>query len=421
MAGFKILTFEKISLYFISAVMALGTINPLNLGGSNREEEVQSFLIYPALLMIIVSFIFDKRTKALKFKTLKICTIFLLILLGVILSSDIIYSFTNTLLIESSFVIYIKLLMCIVSFYILSLLFLRTKDIHNNLLIYSITMVIIVLPFFTNIGVFSNCFEFSNGRLWMYGENPNTFSARLCVAILFFAYSLTQKQNNLKLKVLFGVFIVLLFYFVILSGSRGSLAIVGLSLLYLFLRKLSFTQIIIILIPLIIITASILIKLADSEMFIVFDRFQSLTSQGDLREILMAEAIDIWKKYPILGCGQNGYNNEKLILFKEFLDSHCIVTSVLAMSGIIGLCTFSLYIGYLMKYVASSVRQSPFPLILCIFMFTVSLKTGGIISYFFMYYVYAISITYAYLLKAPANSYGQSKIKKASYEYSLHL
>lgn len=400
MAGFKILTFEKYSLYFMSAIMALGTINPLHLSGSTRREEVQSFLIYPALLMIILSFILDNKVKALSFKALQRCTTVLLLLLGVIFTSDILYISTSTVLVKFSFAIYVKLLMCIICFYILSLLFIRTKDIHTNLLIYSITMVIIVLPFFTNIGSFSNCFEFSNGRLWMYGENPNTFSARLCIAILFFAYSLTQNHYNIKIKLLFCISIVLLFYFVILSGSRGSLAIVGLSLLYLFLRRLSLTQIILILVPLILVIFVVFIKLADSDLFVVFERFQSLSAKGDLREVLMAEAIDIWKSNPIFGCGQNGYNNEKLLMFNEHLDSHCIVTSILAMSGIIGLCLFALFIGFFMKYIFSSIRKSLFPLVLCIFMFIVSLKTGGIISYFFMYYIYALCISYSRLLKS---------------------
>lgn len=387
----------------MSWVMALGTINPMHLSGSTREEEVQSFLIYPALLMIIISYILDNKAKAIKFRALKTCTIFLLLLLCIIFTSDILYSFGNTILVKPSYVIYIKLLMCIASFYILTILFIRSKDIHRNLLIYSITMVIIVLPFFFNIGPLNNCFEFSNGRLWMYGENPNTFSARLCVAILFFAYSLTQNSYVLKYKIFFSLSIVLLFYFVILSGSRGSLAIVGLSLLYLFIRKLSWKQIILILIPLIAVVGIVFVKLADSDMFVVFERFQSLSSKGDLREVLMAEALEIWKSQPILGCGQNGYNNEKLILFKEYLDSHCIVTSILAMGGIIGLCLFSLFIGFLMKYVSVCVRKSPLPLILCIFMFAVSLKTGGIIAYFFMYYIYAICMAYVYLLNKNQN------------------
>jgi len=391
-ANSTILKLERWALYFVSIVMALGTINPFNISSSTREGEVQSFLIYPAVLIIIVIFLFDKKARKIRINEILLSTALLLLLWLTIFCSDFIYIVTNSLVININYVMFIKLLMCIISYYILTFLFIRTNSINKNLLIYGLVSMAIVMPFFIPIGPFSNCFEFSNGRLWMYGENPNTFSARLCIAIIYFAYCITERRYNKCVRLFFLICICVLTYFVLLSGSRGSLAIVAISLLYLLIKELSLKWIIFFILPLCLLISVIFLNL-DSQEFVIFERYQSLVSGGDLREILMKEALNIWEDNIIIGCGINGYDCEKLLRFNEHLDSHCIVTSILAMSGIIGLLCYAGFMCEIFSNSINIIKKTPLSLIFSLFMFAVSLKTGGIISYFFMYYIYSICMS----------------------------
>ena len=391
--------FEKWSLYFISAVMALGTVNPFALSHSTRDQETQSFLIYPALIFVIISFISDKKTLYFKSKIIWQNTLLLFSLWIIIVLSDIIYGFNHILVTEYNLFFFVRLLFCFFSFYILTILFIHTRKLEECLLIFSIIMVILFLPFLLKIQAFSSNFMISNGRLWMYGENPNTFSARMSIAIIFFSNCILQKKFNLYVRITFVIFVFILTFGVLLSGSRGSLAIVTLSFCYLIFKDLKTSKLILIGIPSIILGIILLINFIDLDTFSIFNRFEKLADNDNPREVFMVQAIDIWKDHPIIGSGYDGYQNEKLILFREVKDSHCIVTSILAMGGILGVMCFLTFISGLLRYQYKIIKRSAIPFILSVFMFFVSLKTGGIIAYFFMYYIYSWCMAYSYLIQ----------------------
>lgn len=391
--------FEKWSLYFVSAVMALGTVNPFVLSQSTRDQETQSFLIYPALIFVIITFISDKNALYFKAKIIWQSTVLLFSLWIIIALSDIIYGFNHLMVTEYNFLFFIRLLFGFISFYILTILFIRTRKLEKCLLIFSLIMVILFLPFLLNIPAFSSNFMISNGRLWMYGENPNTFSARMSIAIIFFSNCIFKKNFNIYVRILFVIFVFILTFGVLLSGSRGSLAIVTLAFGYLIIKDIKASHLILIGIPSIILGIVLLINVIDLDTFSIFDRFETLVDNGNPREVLMAQAIEIWKDHPIVGSGYDGYQNEKFILYREIKDSHCIVTSILAMGGILGLMCFLTFVFGLIKYQYSIINRSAIPLILFIFMFFISLKTGGIIAYFFMYYIYSWCLAYCYLIK----------------------
>lgn len=398
MKTMKIITIEKYSLYLLSIVMALGTINPFNLAGSTREQAVQSFWIYPALFLVFLSYVLDGKINKIKYKSILSCTWFLIILFFIILISDIFYNIENCLKFSIDILYYIKLFINIISYFVIAKLFVRTKDINNNLFIYSIVMVLAILPFIFQISYFSKCFMFSNGRLWMYGENPNTFSLRLSIAVVYFVYSLFNSIYTKIGRFIIVVFILLMSYMILLSGSRGSLVVLFLSLLLLFWNNLSINQIFKYCIPFCIMIVAIIPTVIDFEQFVVFERFQQFASSGYSREEYMKQAIEIWRMWPIIGCGNGGYENEKLIQFNEDHDSHCIVTSILAMGGILGIFCF---IGFIIREIISLYRIAKItylPMIIFILIFIVSLKTGGIITYFFMYYIYALCMAYACLV-----------------------
>ncbi len=413
MASGFIVKFQRYTLYVMSVVMGLGTINPFE--KYNPNEEPKSFLIYPALILIIIAFLADFKSLRRHYNKLINSELSLLALWFTIVLSGVLYGLQNLMSVEFSYEYTLKMLFAFLAYYLISYLFISTKDGYNNLLIYSITCILLVLPFFLNIGS-SDFYHFSNGRLIMYGENPNSFSARLGIAVLFFSYSLTIRNKGLIYKLLAISAIITLLFFILLSGSRGSFAIVVFCSFIMFVRQLSIKQIILTFIPILAIAFYVLVK--NSAEFSIFQRFETLQDKGDSREILMGYAIDIWESYLILGCGQNGYLTEKLSRFNNPLDSHCIVTSVLAMGGIVGLFWFLRFIIINFSLVWPFRKVNALPLILFLFMFFISLKTGGIITYFLMYYIYAYSASEGYLLKN-TNVIKQIRIKPRN-EYTLH-
>ena len=122
---------------------------------------------------------------------------------------------------------------------------------------------------------------------------------------------------------------------------------------------------------------------------ITFSRYKILQNSE------MEQALIIFMDNPLVGVGYNGYSEEKYLRGFDHRDSHNIVTSILVMGGIVGIIAFvALWITLIIPTIKCR-GASVAPVALSVSMLLVSMKTGGVITYVLMWFIYAISYSWA--------------------------
>ena len=202
-------------------------------------------------------------------------------------------------------------------------------------------------------------------------------------------YASTKDISNL-LRYAFYAVCLLLFYYIIESGSRGSFlaAVMGVGLVILFTgtsmaSKLRLSAVgglfVLLFLP----------SLLHNEDVAMFERLDELGA-GNSREELIQNALIITADYPILGCGNHGYLQEKMNRGMDLHDSHNLLASVFVMSGLVGLCSICLFL-YRLLVGAWRVRKlNILSLVLLLSMVFIAMKTGGVLTFMLMWYIYAV-------------------------------
>lgn len=183
------------------------------------------------------------------------------------------------------------------------------------------------------------------------------------------------------------------------SGSRGSLIVVVFSIiLYLlfmpskkFSRKLG-----IIAITALIVSGSIL-KLSENEDFSIIKRLTATVENEEDggRTMLSAAALNIFLDNPVDGVGGIEF---PLIMKKEYgfnLTVHNLYWYIAATSGLIGLLLFGVFVFMLLKLTWKKRGADPIGFVLLVAMLLIASKTGGILTYMIMWYVFSLSISFA--------------------------
>lgn len=375
---------DAIVLYLLSIALALGTINPFAFNEVN-ELQVESNMM--PVLAVVFSFIVIFRYG---FKALptNIILFSLLFFIGCLIGD----SFYDFQFVDFRFLA--KLLVVLITFSCLIVYFSSNPEkIKDSLTIYSISCVAILLIVYS----FGNesILQIEKGRLIIYGENANSTSSRLLFAALFFMYDIINNKRRVIWRVLEIFAFILLTLYIVQSGSRGSLVslVLGIVVMVSFLRMKIGRKIIIITIgAAFVLTVFPILK--QDENISIFDRFEELES-GNVRSVLMANAIDIYEDYPFFGVGANGYQKEKERRGYSPLDSHCIVTSIMAIGGTFALLSFIGLWLTLFHATFKNRKDNILPMIINLCITFIALKTGGVITFVFMWYCYAISYSMA--------------------------
>lgn len=366
-------------LYLFSGALALGTINPFRIHQS-FDPEPESLLM--PILAIVFSFIVLCRYG---FKnTPKIIIVFALLMFFGCLLGDLFYDYYSM-----DFKFLTKLLVVLLFFFSCITYFSNNpQKIKTSLIVFSVTCVIVLLVvYFFNNG---NTIEINKGRLFIFGENANSTSSRMLIAALCFSYDIICNKRKWLVRVLEILSLLLLLLYVIQSGSRGSLisVVFGIILLLLFSKTLFTRKTLFIVLGVIIVTKSLPV-LVNNENIAIFERLQEL-EEGNVRSELMLNAVNIYKDYPVFGAGNNGYQVEKMKRNYSPLDSHCIVTSIMAIGGTFALVFFICFWITLLKKTLLIRKTNVFPLIIDLCITFIALKTGGVITFAFLWYCYAI-------------------------------
>lgn len=368
--------------WLLAFLFPFGSANILHLRSYAEETDGTQNSILPVVFFacILVSLV-DSKIRG-QFSCVKKFILPLSIFYMIMCVSDIVYGLS-----EISLVFYIKLLVGISGFIIISQTFIAyPKLLQQSLYIYAGVCCVIVTAFLT--GLLEGAYFFSKDRLWIFGINPNTYSFMIGLAILIILYSMRQCKRKLY-KIIAGIVIMFLVYFILLSGSRGTLIFLALSLAILFHQRIVYVVLFGLLSIVIIGTVA---QQFDYEM-IVFDRLSESSLVDESREQLIDQSLAIFEQSPLIGVGESGYRELMSILYNENRDSHNIIISNLAMTGIIGTVIFLTFICMLLRGVLVKSSFRLFSFVIFLYMFLISLKMGSILTYSLMWWVYAVALS----------------------------
>lgn len=378
---------DAIVLYLLSIALALGTINPFS---TDFSVEGESELVLMPILAVAFSIVvlLGYGLNGLKGIPKSVIVSAILFFVGCMFG-DVLYDLYSTdyRFLAKLFSVLLFFFSCIVYFSN------NPEKIKESLTIYSISCVAILLIVFS----FGNesILQINKGRLTIYGENANSTSSRMLFAALFFMYDIIHNKRRVIWRVLEFFAFLLLTLYIVQSGSRGSFIslVLGIVVMMSFLRMKMGRKIIIITMGAAIVLMVFPI-LKQDENISIFDRFEELES-GNVRSELMANAFDIYEDYPFFGVGANGYQKEKERRGYSPLDSHCIVTSIMAIGGTFALLSFMGLWSMLFHTTFKNRKGNILPLIINLCITFIALKTGGVITFVFMWYCYAISYSMA--------------------------
>ena len=364
--------------YFLAFLFPFGSANFMDLDKFAEEVEGEQNSFLPIVYGLCLIFSLLSPTVREKFKYTKSLILPLIIFYIAISLAELFYGSTI------DYMFYLKLIVAITGFIVIAQTFIAYPSLlKESLLIYAYVSSLIIIAFL--LGFLENSYYFSNDRLWFLGVNPNTYSFMMgfaSIVLVYYNQSLTKKY----LILLNYILTILLIYFVILTGSRGSLLFLFLAFGIIFYKKIHIFILISLIIPFII---SIFHTTVEQEI-VVFDRISELQKGGDPREKLIEQTLSIFEEYPILGAGSTGYKEQMLNLYQENKDSHNLLVSSLALSGFLG--TLAL-IYFLINLFIQSIQKSKYRLMsstIFLFMFMVSMKTGSILTYSLMWYIFSI-------------------------------
>jgi hypothetical protein len=385
---------EKIIVLLLSVALALNTFNPFRITNDNVDSNQESLTIASYLsILFIALFFFDKRFFG-KFLELKKISVILFIFFLSILLSSIYYRSHSDAILDIFWLM--KLFVAIIFWIMLTTYFLEEKKVLLlSMLFYSITCCILIIGY--QIGILDSFVEIRNGRLIWYGENPNSTSSRIALAIIFLIYFIETDVWKLKNRRFFFLIIICaLSFYIFESGSRGSFLAIIISLFIIFLftpiKKGKKIQLFISIIFTIGIMYFFVMDSVSVEDYSMMNRIEELGG-GNARTELMANAVEIFLDYPVFGAGESGYKQERIIRGFRTLDSHCILTSILAMGGIIGFFVFCSFLWKLTKTSLSVAKKSIIPFVIFSYMLLIALKSGGVLTYILMWYAYSISFS----------------------------
>jgi len=390
---FKRLSNNIASLLIIafSASLSLGTLNPF----MSSDSEESSIGIAQLITIILLPYLFIKYGGRIKRRLDYNRWIRPLVVFFVLAF------FTSFVLAQSHsvgfFIYWSKLLVAIVLCIVLPVAFRDEKLINLSILAFSLSSVLLSVLVLT--GLMNGYAEVINGRLYLWGENPNSSSTRWAAAILFLIYITLKNPFGLKAYRYFLIIGILpLIVLIFMSGSRGSLIIAFLCVVIYFFRytKANLFKIVlysaIIAIPLLFVFT----KYVNLDDFATIDRLQDSVDQGgnEIRTQLLIGALQIFADSPIYGVGNTNFMNLMTTRFQFENTVHNLYAYILAISGLCGFLPFSVFLWRMIKGCWIVRKVDIFPGLLLFFICFIASKTGGILCYLLMWYIYALILSY---------------------------
>jgi len=340
------------------------------------------------------------KTNGFYFDVIILCMIFCLALFTNVLSKFKIYESQLLILIYIGIIIFVagvfygepifnfKYFSAILIFWFLSYFFRNNpKTCIYSLLFFATSSSLIALLY--TYGYFSDELIIKQGRLIIFEENPNSISSRM--AISFIVLMCIIIENPLKFNRIRFIFILALpslFIFVVDTGSRGSFLglILGTVLLAL-LAKIPKSYKFLISFCVFMISISSINFMGGTSLF---ERFYDSDRLIGVREEIWSNAMQIFYDYPF-GVGEIGYVSEMIERYSMEFDTHNLFIYFLVTGGF---TSFLLFIYFLKKLFLKSIinfkNGSSLTLIIFAFLIFLISKTGGVLTYLMLWYLFSI-------------------------------
>lgn len=369
--------------YLLAFTLPFGSVSPFNLSTVQNVDSIMSsqmgiapvLLALCAFVAVLSGDIFHNTSTVKKMLTP------LVVFFVTITISSLIYG-----LYDFPWVYLLKLLADIAAFYILSLFFIRHINIlDTSLKIYAYTCVLIVSAFFA--GFLDSFLFYSNGRLWIFGINPNTFSFLMGFGVLIIADSFNH-PNKRELILIFNIVsIILIMIYIIMSGSRGTFLTVLICMFIVLYNKVKSKFYIVI--PIVVIAIFSVVSFYHSHQndISIFERLSEI--EEDSRTKLIQSTLTLYTESPFIGYGVNGFKEQMRSRYHEERDSHNVIITNLGMSGTIGTVAFIIFLIYLFRVCWNNRKRNLLGLVLFVDVFLMSLKTGGVLTFAMMWYAFA--------------------------------
>lgn len=387
--------FTHILLIIFSILLAMGTWNPF-LPATDIENENSGFSLAQIYSAIFITYLFFTRFfnyGQLRFASWKkpIVLFYITLLLSTI------YWSINELSISSA-VFFLKFFLSVSLCFLLPEIFIRNKKyLYYSLAVFSFTCGFISLLF--SVGLLDEFTYISKGRVFIFGENPNSTSGRITIAFLLLLYLIFK--NPLKWgSMRFWLFLLFfpMLMMIIASGSRGSFLILCMGIIAFFLLNPLVSNIkkyVIFICSVIVLGIAVSLISSRHSEFSLFSRLENSFEYGETggREKLNSYSLQIFEESPLIGKGTIGYSKEMSVKFNEYRSVHNLYIYVLATSGIIG---FSLFMFFMMTLLTKSIqirKSNHLPLIIFGYVFLLAYKTGGVLTYLLMWYLFAVIIS----------------------------
>ena len=373
----------KILVLAISFFLAFGTYD-LIFGLDGKVKLIEIALISFIGLSLILNF---SKIFNVLLKPIFLSILLMWFFLGV---SQIFYGDSS----YSNSIFNIKLFICIV-FLVCYSVFLNNNEnySHYSLLTFSLAsivfsyLVLFIIPSATNV---------YKGQMIVFDENPNSTSGRLAIAYTYILYFCIQNPLSFKkMRYLLIALCIPLLGIVVSSGSRGSLLLVGLgSIVFFSLSNIKLKYKIISLIGSMTLIPYLYNYLVNDDN--LSSRWES-AAEGDTagRTDIWIDAISIFQKNLFFGVGESGYFEEIYKMQNRYIDTHNIFVYIAVCGGALG---FSLFVFFLMRILKNAYYSykmgDVLPLLLFINIIFLASKTGGVLTYLLMWYIFSVVYSY---------------------------
>ncbi|WP_350288798.1 O-antigen ligase family protein [uncultured Croceitalea sp.] len=239
-----------------------------------------------------------------------------------------------------------------------------------------------------------NGVTYENGRLLLFGENPNVMGSKAALAFLI---TISKLINNFSIK-RFIIIMAICIPFISLtatSGSRGALVsmFLGLFVLLFFKKTGVITKWAIIVFALL--ASGMLITYLFETNPIMAERFIDTVETGDTgRNVLWDGAFNIIKDNIIIGSGFEGVKPKMFAYSGFYMKPHNVFLYIFIACGLPGIILFLIFLTRLTKLLFQYFRKSGDSLNLVLFVIVVfnMSKQGGSIGKILFWFFFAVLI-----------------------------
>lgn len=265
-----------------------------------------------------------------------------------------------------------------------------TTLVSKVLNIYAFSIVLMYILVLLSVGI-----EYRNGRLMMFGENPNVVGMKAAIAFAIVLSNLISSQFKI-LKLLYASVAIYAFLnLIMLSGSRGGLISVFLVLaISVFFTKIGIVKKFLFTISGILFSIFFYNFILSTQVDFSTRILRTVETGDTGRKELWLGAIDTIEDNMFLGVGIPGALPEMYKRTGHFNDAHNVFLDVLMTTGIMGFIFYFLFIYRLGKSLSRHFAQNGrivFLVIFILLLFNMS-KSGGGISKILYWFFFAILI-----------------------------